>query len=245
MGYNNISVLDGGLDGWSNAGFEIFRDVNSPSKAFGELVEARRHTPSLSAQEVRALIEGHADIIIVDARRYEEFQTMSIPTAISAPGGELILRLQELAEHPSTQIIVNCAGRTRSIIGTQSLINAGTSQSCGGVAQWHHRMEAGAAAPRLWSHTCSSGSESGNEAAGSHRGAPCGRCRWRKTVSSEEVNAWRLAADRTLYLFDVRTPEEYRAGHLAGFRNAPGGQLVQGDRHVCSGTRCADRGDGQ
>ncbi|HEY7279445.1 MAG TPA: hypothetical protein VH594_25995 [Trebonia sp.] len=32
---------------------------------------------------------------------------------------------------------------------------------------------------------------------------------------------------RTVYRFDVRTPEEYAAGHRPGFRSAPGGQLVQ------------------
>ncbi|WP_334163329.1 rhodanese-like domain-containing protein, partial [Achromobacter insolitus] len=32
---------------------------------------------------------------------------------------------------------------------------------------------------------------------------------------------------RTLYKFDVRTREEYEAGHLEGWRWAPGGQLVQ------------------
>ena len=32
---------------------------------------------------------------------------------------------------------------------------------------------------------------------------------------------------RTTYLFDVRLPLAYRAGHLAGSINAPGGQLVQ------------------
>jgi rhodanese-related sulfurtransferase len=32
---------------------------------------------------------------------------------------------------------------------------------------------------------------------------------------------------RTLYLLDVRLPEEFEAGHLSGSRNAPGGQLIQ------------------
>lgn len=41
------------------------------------------------------------------------------------PGAEVVLRLPELAPNPKTKIIVNCASRTRSIIGTQSLINAG------------------------------------------------------------------------------------------------------------------------
>ena len=35
------------------------------------------------------------------------------------------MRVPELAPNPKTKVIVNCAGRTRSIIGTQSLINAG------------------------------------------------------------------------------------------------------------------------
>src|SRR5204863_7041947 len=35
------------------------------------------------------------------------------------------------------------------------------------------------------------------------------------------------ADERTLYVFDVRSPEEYAAGHLAAARSAPGGQLVQ------------------
>jgi rhodanese-related sulfurtransferase len=96
-----------------------------PSKAFGELVEAERHTPSLSAPEVQALIDGGDDIVILDARRYDEYQTMSIPGSVSVPGAELALRARELAPDPATRIIVNCAGRTRSIIGTQSLINAG------------------------------------------------------------------------------------------------------------------------
>ncbi len=45
LGYTNVRQLDGGLHDWKQAGFELFQDVNSYAKAFGELVEARRHTP--------------------------------------------------------------------------------------------------------------------------------------------------------------------------------------------------------
>jgi hypothetical protein len=106
-----------GLQGWRDAGGELFRDVNVPSKAFGELVEHERHTPSLSAQEVQALIAGGADMVVLDARRFDEYRTMSIPTAVSVPGAELVLRVRELAPDPRTLVIVNCAGRTRSLIG--------------------------------------------------------------------------------------------------------------------------------
>jgi rhodanese-related sulfurtransferase len=48
------------------------------------------------------------------------------------------------------------------------------------------------------------------------------------------LERWRAeAAERSLYLIDVRTPEEFEAGHLRGARSVPGGQLVQEtDAHV-------------
>jgi rhodanese-related sulfurtransferase len=110
-----------------DAGYELFQDVNSYAKAFGELVESRRHTPSLAAEEVASLIADKANIRILDVRRFDEYATMNIPGSISVPGGELVLRAAEAAPDPDTTIIVNCAGRTRSIIGTQSLINAGVT----------------------------------------------------------------------------------------------------------------------
>ncbi|RZJ58885.1 MAG: rhodanese-related sulfurtransferase, partial [Acidovorax sp.] len=125
LGYTEVSLLARGLQGWRDAGGELFIDVNVPSKSFGELVEAERHTPSLAAEEVQALIDARADVVVLDARRYDEYHTMNIPTGVSVPGAELVLRAQALAPNPATQIIVNCAGRTRSIIGTQSLVNAG------------------------------------------------------------------------------------------------------------------------
>ncbi|RKJ93837.1 rhodanese-like domain-containing protein, partial [Alicycliphilus denitrificans] len=125
LGYTRVHLLAGGLRGWKSAGLELFIDVNVPSKAFGEWLEAERHTPSLPAEEVRALIDAGADVVVLDARRWDEYQTMSIPTAVSVPGAELVLRAQALAPSPATHIVVNCAGRTRSIVGTQSLVNAG------------------------------------------------------------------------------------------------------------------------
>ena len=62
---------------------------------------------------------------MVDSRPFDEFQRVSIPSATNVPGAELVLRIHDIAPSPDTLVVVNCAGRTRSIIGAQSLINAG------------------------------------------------------------------------------------------------------------------------
>jgi rhodanese-related sulfurtransferase len=226
LGYSNVALLEGGLKGWQTAGFELFQDVNSASKAFGELVEARRHTPSVPAPEAKALIESGENVVVLDARRFDEYQTMSIPKGISVPGAELVLRARQLAPDPATTIIVNCAGRTRSIIGTQSLINAGLPNRVmalrNGTIGWTlagQALEHGQA--RRFAEP---DAERENEARRAAR--PVAYRAGVKRLTGDELVA--LSREpRTLYRFDVRTPEEYAAGHPVGFRSAPGGQLVQ------------------
>ena len=227
LGYTDVSLLAGGVAGWPAAGGELFRDVNVPSKAFGELVEAKRHTPSLSAPEVQALIDGGEDIVIFDARRYDEYQTMSIPGSFSVPGAELALRARELAPDPKTQIIVNCAGRTRSIIGTQSLINAGIPNPVAalrnGTIGWtlaRQKLEHGQ------SRAYPPASETNRLTAAGDARSLADRAGVRR-LDRAGLDDLKADASRTTYLFDVRAPAEFRDGRLPGFRSAPGGQLVQ------------------
>ncbi|CRM72395.1 rhodanese homology domain-containing protein [Pseudomonas fluorescens] len=234
LGYTRVSLLEGGLEGWRQAGGELFIDVNVPSKAFGELVENQRHTPSLAAEEVQALLDNQADVVVLDARRFDEYQTMSIPTGISVPGAELVLRARELAPDPATRIIVNCAGRTRSIIGTQSLINAGVANPVSalrnGTIGWTlagQTLAHGQArrfAPTAEEHRRSAA----QQARGVADKARVGR------ATLDDLQRWQQDGARTTYLFDVRTPEEFEAGHLPGARSTPGGQLVQETDHVAS-----------
>ncbi|WP_414446742.1 rhodanese-related sulfurtransferase [Burkholderia sp. 22PA0099] len=235
LGYTHVHLLEGGLDAWRAAGGELFIDVNVPSKSFGEYVEAKRHTPSLSAQEVQALIDTQADVVIVDARRFDEYQTMSIPTATSVPGAELVLRVRELAPDPATRVIVNCAGRTRSIIGTQSLVNAGLPNPVAalrnGTIGWllaGQTLDHGAA--RRFPDEVSEANREAARRNAREVAAKAGVTR----IAAAEVDALAEDGRRTVYRLDVRTPEEYAAGHLPGFANAPGGQLVQETDHHAS-----------
>jgi rhodanese-related sulfurtransferase len=223
-GYANIRQLDGGLKGWQQAGYELFQDVNSYAKAFGELVEQRRHTPSLAADDVAALIEAKANVAILDVRRFDEYATMNIPGSISVPGAELVFRAGRAAPDPETTIIVNCAGRTRSIIGTQSLINAGVPNKVvalrNGTIGWtlaNQELEHGA--DRRGAAGAFEGAQ-GNARDVAYRAGV-------RHLSAEEANALKAQTNRTLYRFDVRSAEDYAAGHIKGFRHYPGGQLVQ------------------
>ena len=124
-GYTNLYALAGGVAGWAKAGFELFSGVNVPSKAFGEFVEHESSTPSISAEELARLMHDRSNIVVLDSRPFDEYHRVSIPSAVNVPGAELVLRIRDLAPSPETLVVVNCAGRTRSIIGAQSLINAG------------------------------------------------------------------------------------------------------------------------
>jgi rhodanese-related sulfurtransferase/predicted metal-dependent enzyme (double-stranded beta helix superfamily) len=231
LGYSQLSVMQNGLAGWAAAGGELFRDVNVPSKSFGELVETQRKTPSFSALEVKALLERGSDMVLLDARRFDEYQSMSIPSAINVPGGELVLRARSLAPSPTTRIVVNCAGRTRSIIGAQSLINSGIPNPVcalrNGTIGWSLAdLEFVKGASLRFGQT--------NENDRSKAAASALALLFRAGVpriDQATVKQWLTETDRNTYVFDVRTPEEYAQGHWSGAVSAPGGQLVQETDH--------------
>ena len=232
LGYTQVHALHGGLQGWRDAGGELFIDVNVPSKSFGELVEAQRHTPSLSAQEVKALIDAQADMVVLDMRRFDEYQTMSIHTGVSVPGAEVVLRAATLAPNPATRIVINCAGRTRSIIGTQSLVNAGLPNPIAALRN-------GTIGWTLAGQTLDHGANRRPPAVAEPERLQAAQ-RARRVADAAGVKRARVAdlarfaseAQRTTYQLDVRTSEEYAGAHLPGFANAPGGQLVQETDHT-------------
>jgi rhodanese-related sulfurtransferase len=235
LGWTNCHVLEGGIDQWAASGGELYAGINVPSKAFGEFVEHTYDTPRIPAPKLQELLESDEDMVVLDSRPIREFRNMSIPTGTDCPGAELVHRVKEMAPNPDTLVVVNCAGRTRSIIGAQSLINAGLENRVvaleNGTMGWQlagfevdrgrevHAPDPGDSA-QAWSIEAA-------RAVGERFGVA--------EVTAEQVEQWRADTARTTYVLDVRTPEEFAAGHLPGSRNAPGGQLVQAtDEYVAT-----------
>src|SRR4029079_206195 len=164
---------------------------------------------------------------VLDSRPFEEYSRISIPTGTNVPGAELVLRVRDVVPSPDTTIVVNCAGRTRSIIGAQSLINAGVPNKV--VA-----LRNGTMGWQLAGLTCATG-KSDRAPDVSVAGFAWARDSAEKVarrfgvtrVDRATIERWREDTARTTYVFDVRDPSEYKAGHYPGAISTPGGQLVQ------------------
>jgi rhodanese-related sulfurtransferase len=228
IGYRNLAVLEGGAPAWAAAGYELFTGVNVPSKAFGEIVEHRCGTPHIAASDLKQRLDAGEKVLIVDSRPIDEFRNMSIPGAFDCPGAELVYRVPDQVPSPETLVVVNCAGRTRSIIGAQSLRNAGLPNAVmaleNGTMGWEL---AGLELARGREDALPPPSPKGLTRARALADQVAKRFGIVRIDDAALARFRGEAENRSLYLFDVRSPEEYAEGHLAGARSAPGGQLVQ------------------
>jgi rhodanese-related sulfurtransferase len=225
LGWRNVSVLEGGTRAWQAAGYTLFAGVNLPSKTFGELAEHAYGTPRISADDLAQAIARGERVVVLDGRPLGEFRKMNIPTALCCPHGELAYRVKAIVPDDSTPIVVNCAGRTRSIIGAQTLINLGLRNPV-------YALENGTQGWYLRDHALEHG---GTRAYAPDSGSTALRDNARQlaerfgaaSVDAATVRRWAAQGDRTLYLCDVRTPEEFAQGSLPGAQHTPGGQLMQ------------------
>ncbi|MEN6437059.1 MAG: rhodanese-like domain-containing protein [Syntrophobacter sp.] len=228
LGYTDVAILTGGLSACREAGFEFFSGNGSYSKAFGEWVAVEYNTPFVTAEDEHERLNRGEKQVILDSRPKNEYHRMTIPGSISAPGAELAYRVHDVTPDEKAQVIVNCAGRTRSIIGAQSLVNAGIPNPVAalknGTMGW---QLAGFSLEYGQTRAASPPTPKGLAKAKQCAERVAKRFGVRK-VNAATLKKWMEEGEkRTTYVFDVRLPEEYAEGHFEGSRNAQGGQLVQ------------------
>ncbi|MFO1083058.1 MAG: rhodanese-like domain-containing protein [Reyranellaceae bacterium] len=227
LGYCDIAVLGGGVEAWRSAGYELFMGHNVVAKSFGEAVEHACHTPSISAEELKAMQDRGDKLVVLDGRTPEEHHRQCLPGGISVPNGELVYRVHDLAPDADTTVVVNCAGRTRSIIGAQTLRNARIPNKVVAFRNGTMGWTLAGFAPELAS-TRRFGPVSASGQAQARQWAAGMRDRYGvRSVDRKTLESWRHDANRTTFLFDVRDAREYADGHVPGALSIAGGQLVQ------------------
>ncbi len=227
LGYEKVCVLDGGLPAWRASGYATVSGVNVPSKAFGEKLYEERKVPDITVEKLKNLIEQKENLMILDVRTPEEYGRFCIPGGLNVPGGDVILWAEGLKRQTDTTVIVNCAGRTRSIVATAGLRRLGVTNVHAlrnGTMGWvlaglelETRPSRPKPAPPLESK------ERAKELA-----AQVAREEKIQFISVKDFPTRR--ADRgsgVLYAIDVRSEEEFKAGHIPGSLGVPGGQAVQ------------------
>jgi rhodanese-related sulfurtransferase len=229
MGYTRVAVLQGGVNRWASENRPTEWGMNVPSKDFGEKIEVQHHVPTIDADELARRQRRGDELVIVDTRTPEEYRRFCIPGGRSAPGGELALRIHELVrERPGATVVVNCAGRTRSIIGARvlqrmQLPNVVSLRN--GTSGWLLAgLELERGADRVELPAPSAAGRAAAEAFAARVAAEDGV---RMLTIGELQKVMARAAGESVYLIDVRTREEYLAGHVPGFGWMPGGQAVQ------------------
>ena len=227
MGYRDVAIVAGGAPRWEASGETLYRGVNVPSKALGELAEVLWHPATVDAQTLAAWQDGGQPFHLFDVRPASEHAKMRVPGARCLPNGELAHRFDAAVEGDAP-VVVACAGRTRGLIGALGLRIAGIDRPVfaltNGTQGWAlagNRLERGNTAepfPEL---------DAPRRAATTARADALLERQGLVRVDAAAVRAMLGETGRTTYLLDVRSDAEVAADPLPAFVHAPSGQLVQ------------------
>ncbi len=224
-GWDNLYALEGGIPAWLAQRAETLPTFDTPGVIFSEAVRARESTPVMYVERLADLRRRRADVIVLDSRTVPEYAAGHIPGAVSLPGAELLYRFADLVPSPETEVVVSCAGLPRAILGAQTLIDAGVPNRVSylhdGTAAWRRAgLDLEAGATRVYRTASRAAVAFAEQHLASLRAA-----RTVPEIDLDTAAAWAADPQRTTYVLDVRTPEEYADGHLEGSLSAEGGQL--------------------
>jgi rhodanese-related sulfurtransferase len=225
-GYTDVHILEGGTLAWQAAGYRLYDGLNTYSKAFAEHLAHARHTPQATVADLYAWRSQGRDVRLLDCRPAAEYRKMAIPGSLNCPGMGLPYGVHEALRQPHTTVVVNCAGRTRSLMGVQTLLEAGMGTAVyalsGGTMSWAlagGTLEQGRVHERIAPsrEAVQALRESAQQLAARHGISH---------ISLAGLQALRRDTRQSVYLFDIRSPEEYAMGHMPGAFSIEGAQLV-------------------
>lgn len=220
LGYRSVFVLESGIDGWAlTPDRSPAYGVNVLGKTFGERLSIEGEVEQLDPDKVAPLIDS-GTALVIDARTASEYAKGHLPGAFNIPSGELVQTLlgAGLDRQQDRQIIVHCAGRTRSIVGAYLLRQAGFGNAYAlrnGTMAWRMSGRELDFAP----HDFEAPGQDPRAAAFARRFADLPTI-GPLTTGDLDVHSG------PLYAIDVRQPHEYAEGHLPGALNCPAGQLA-------------------
>ena len=226
-GWPNVFVLEGGIPVWISSGDRAsLPTFDIPGVDFSKTVEKEKKTPVISALELKKLQDAGDDVIVIDTRTVAEFTRDHVPGAVSVPGAELVLRYKDLIPSETTKVVVSCAGLPRAILGAQTLIDAKVPNQVAylddGTKAWSAaglQLETGRT--RIYEDP----TDRALDFARRHIATLSSQDQFPE-IDIDTARKWAANPDRTTYLLDVRTPEEFEEAHLEGTLSSEGGQLL-------------------
>ncbi|MDP3137711.1 MAG: rhodanese-like domain-containing protein [Burkholderiaceae bacterium] len=221
MGFSNVSVLAGGVSGWQQEGRAGATGWGFEGKQFGEQVAVAERIPHVDAEEVAAGLDD-PEVIVLDSRTPAEFLKGHIPGARWLPPFQSLLHAADLCRaHRS--VYVNCAGRTRSLLGARLLRGMGFDNVYAvqnGTWGWLHsgrKLEKGEGA------TVAPPTDAALAQADAYARALAGR-RGIDILDADQARHFTQAA-ASGYVVDVRGLDAFRAAHVPGSFHIEGSLL--------------------
>jgi rhodanese-related sulfurtransferase len=222
LGWTQLSVVAGGAPAWLMAGLPLFKGVHSFSKAFGEWVQHAFHVPEIGPLDLAAQLAAPNAPTLIDGRPSAEHQVFTLPGAMNCPNAELALRLSAMV--PADQpVVIHCAGRTRSIIGAQTLRDFGFPNPVAALRDGTQGWELAGLTRETGANRSAPDVSAGRIAEATSRARAVIAAQMLPTVAASTLTDWLADDTRTTYLFDPRSDGK----PPPGFQTAPGTTLVQ------------------
>ena len=231
LGYSNVAVMEGGAPAWKAAGETLFPEIEVPAKGFGAFARTNGEPNFISPKELDAALKSDEDWIVLDSRPNREYRWGNIPGSTNVPGADLVRSFDDLVPDPDTKVVINCMSGTRGILGGLSLVAAGVPNKIRVLFHGTRGWLLDGFELEINSDRAAAAASDGSRKGGVARAKRIAEAAGIERIDSETLARWQAEPDRTTYLFDVRTPQEFEAGHIPGSRCAPEGRLPMSPEH--------------